>query len=142
MTKIEFKFHLEGASIQAYRFGMKYLSNHLPIQFKYNVELNGSSDNPNLDQFEIYPEDNGIVKKGLSNDQIVDLLYRKGKIPVWIDINICKSNNQETTFNLLCAGRYTNIKSEYYYNHNGSGPFGVKSPILPPNYIEGTKFEI
>ena len=142
MTKIEFQFHLVGATFMAHRFAKNYLINKLPIEFKYNVELNGSKDDPKLEQFDIYPEDNGIVKNGLSESEVIDLIFRNEKIPVWIDINVCKSDEVKTTINLLCAGRYSNDKKEFYYNHNGSGPFGIKSPILPSNYIEGTKFKI
>lgn len=142
MTKIEFQFHLVGASILAYRFARNYLVNSLSINFKYNVVLNGSYDDPALEQFDIYPDDNGIIKNGLSEIEVVDLLFRNNKVPVWIDINVYESNKEETIFNLLCAGRYSNNKDEFYYNHNGSGPFGIKSPILPANFIEGTKFEI
>jgi len=142
MTKIEFQFHLAGASILAYRFAKNYITNNLPFEFKYDVELNVSADNPKLEQFDVYPKDNGIIKSSLSEEDVVDLLYRKNKVPVWIDINVCKSNEEETIFKLLCAGRYSNNKEEFYYNHNGSGPFGVKSPILPANFTEGIKFEI
>ncbi len=142
MTKIEFQFHLAGASILAYRFAKNYLTNNLPIKFKYNVVLNGSSDDPGLKQFDVYPDDNGIIKNSLTEAEVVDLLFRKDKVPVWIDINVCESNKEETIFNLLCAGRYSNNKDEFYYNHNGSGPFGVKSPILPVNFVEGNKFKI
>ena len=76
------------------------------------------------------------------DDEVVELLYRKNKVPVWIDINVLKSNRKTTTFNLLCAGRYTNNKEEFYYNINGSGPFGIKSPNLPINYQEGKRFRL
>lgn len=142
MTKNEFQFHLAGASIQAYRFAMKFVNNKLPIEFRFVLELNVSSDEKAHDKFDIYPNDNGKISSEISETEVVELLYRKGKIPVWIDINVYKADNKSTTFKLLCAGRYTNIKKDYYYNHNGSGPFGIKSPILPPNYVEGTKFEI
>ena len=142
MTKQEFLFHLQSASIVALKFAEHYVKNKLTNNFKYNVILNASNDNPNLTQFDIYPEDVGKIKLDLKNKEVVELLYRNGKIPVWIDINVLKSNKSITTFNLLCAGRYSNNKKEYYYNENGSRPFGIKSPKLPIDYKEGNKFKL
>jgi hypothetical protein len=142
MTKREFLFHLSGSSIIAFKFAENYIKNKLTTNFKYNVILNASNDNPKLKEFDIYPEDNGIIKLDLTEKEVVELLYRNNKIPVWIDINVLKSSRKSTTFNLLCAGRYSSEKKEYYYNENGSGPFGIKSPKLPINYKEGKKFKI
>ncbi len=142
MTKEEFLFHLQGASLVALKFAENYVKNKLTTDFKYNVILNASTDDPNLPQFDIYPEDTGKMQLDLSDNEVVDLLYRKGKVPVWIDINVLKSSRKSTTFNLLCAGRYSDNKEEFYYNHNGSGPFGIKSPKLPVGYKEGSKFKL
>jgi hypothetical protein len=95
-----------------------------------------------MDKFDIYPEDEGIIRLNLTDNEVVELLYRKNKIPVWIDINVLKSSRKSTTFNLLCAGRYTDNKEEYYYNENGSVPFGVKGPTFPIGYKEGEKFRL
>ena len=142
MTKEEFTFHLNGASLVALKFAERYVKNKLTTDFKYNVVLNASTDNKSLMQYDVYPQDTGIIKLDLIDDEVVELLYRKNKVPVWIDINVLKSNRKSTTFNLLCAGRYTNNKEEFYYNINGSGPFGIKSPNLPINYQEGKRFKL
>lgn len=142
MTKEEFTFHLNGASLVALKFAERYVKNKLTTDFKYNVVLNASTDNKSLMQYDVYPQDTGIIKLDLIDDEVVELLYRKNKVPVWIDINVLKSNRKSTTFNLLCAGRYTNNKEEFYYNINGSGPFGIKSPNLPINYQEGKRFRL
>lgn len=74
---------------------------------------------------------------------MIDLLYRKNKVPIWININVLKSSRKSTTFNLLCAGRFTDNKEEFYYiNKIGSTPFGIKSPELPLDYSEGKKFSL
>ena len=142
MTKEEFLFHLNGASIVALKFAERYVKDKLVTDFRYNVILSATTDDPSLTQFDLYPEDQGIIKLNLSDTEVVDLLYRKNKIPVWIDISVLKSSRKSTTFNLLCAGRYTDDKEEYYYNRNGSGPFGIKSPTLPLNYHEGKKIRL
>jgi len=142
MTREEFLFHLKGASLIAMKFAENFVKNKLTTDFKYNVILNVSNDDPSLTQFDIYPEDTGIIKLDLTDSEVVELLYRKSKVPVWIDINVLKSSRHSTTFNLLCAGRFTNDKEEFYYNRTGSGPFGIKSPNLPLGYKEGQKFKL
>jgi len=142
MTKEEFLFHLQGASITALKFAERYVKDKLETDFKYNVILSVSTDDPSLTQFDLYPEDQGIIKLDLTDTEVVDLLYRKDKVPVWIDISVLKSSKKSTTFNLLCAGRYTDNKKEYYYNCNGSGPFGIKGPNFPLHYVAGEKFRL
>jgi len=142
MTKSEFLFHLKGSSLIALKFAENYVKNKLTTDFKYNVILNASNDDLTLTQFDIYKEDDGVIKLNLTDNEVVELLYRKNKVPVWININVLKSSRKSTTFNLLCAGRYSDDKKEFYYNDNGSGPFGIKSPKLPIDYKEGKKFKL
>lgn len=73
---------------------------------------------------------------------MVDLLYRKNKIPIWIDINVAKSTKKHTVFQLASAGRYSDNKEHYYYRDNGSAPFGIKSPNFPIGYKDGKKFKL
>jgi len=57
MTKEEFLFHLQGASIIALKFAERYVKDKLETDFKYNVILSVSTDDPSLTQFDLYPED-------------------------------------------------------------------------------------
>lgn len=142
MTKREFLFHLNGASFVAFKFAEKFVKNKLVTDFKYNLILTVASNIDGSNKFDIFPEDNDIIKLDLTDNEVVDILYRNNKIPVWIDISVLKSSIKTTTFNLLCSGKYTDNKNEYYYNDNGSGPFGVKGPKFPINYKEGKKFRL
>lgn len=142
MTKEEFLILINGASFVSFKFAEKYLKDKLIPEFRYNVFLNISHDDPSLIQFDIYPEDDDRIEIGLTDKQVLDLIYRSGKVPVWIDIAVSKSDRKTTTFKLLCAGRYSDNKDEYYYQSGGTGPFGIKSPNLPINYKEGKKFRL
>ena len=142
MTKQEFLFHLQGASFIALKFAERYVKDKLITDFKYNVIFTPSHHTIYPDHFDFYPEDEGIIKLNLTENEVIDLLYRNNKIPVWIDINVLKSSKKSTTFNLLCAGRYSDNKEEFYYKDDGSAPFGIKSPQLPINYKEGKKFRL
>jgi hypothetical protein len=140
MTKSEFKKYLVKSSLYAFEFAKKYVNDELFSDFKYNLILNMSKDDDCDAKFDLYPEDNDVIKLNLFENEVVEVLCRKEKVPVWIDINILESSQKITTFNLICSGRYTNIDEELYYYKKGTGPFGIKSPLLPNNYIEGEKF--
>ncbi len=142
MKKEDFLFLLLGASYAAYKFAQLHLIDDLPTDFRYDVQLNSSTDDPRLTQFDIYPEDNGRVLKGLTDKEVIGLLCRQDKVPVWIDISVDSVWNGCTVFRLLSAGRYSSVRKEFYYEKGGSGPFGIKSPILPIDYKEGIKFNL
>ena len=118
------------------------MKNDLKSEFKYDLELNCSHDNPILKQFDIYPDDNEKKYYDLTDDEVVEILCRNNKVPVWIDIQVSKSDRKKTTLKLSCTGRYSDDENEFYYKKGGSGPFGIKSPMHPPDYIEGTKFSL
>lgn len=142
MTKQEFLFQLKGASFVTLKFAERYVNDKLATDFKYNTIFTPPNIYGDVDQFDIYPEDEGLIKLNLTDIEVVDLLYRKNKVPIWIDINVLKSSRKTTTFNLLCAGRYSDNKDEYYYKDNGSAPFGIKGPNFPIGYKEDEKFRL
>lgn len=96
--------------------------------------LNVSNDNPYLKNFDVYPQDNGKIVELISANEVVDLLYRKNKVPVWIDISVESIHNNCTVLHLLCAGRYSDDFKAIYYQKGETGPFGIKSPVFPPGY--------
>ncbi len=142
MNKPDFLFLLLGASYASFKFAKEFVKNDLKPEFKYDLELNISHDNPELKQFDIYPEDNEKKHFDLTDKEVVEILWRNNKVPVWIDIAVSKADRKKTTFRLLCAGRYSDDKNEFYYTDGGSGPFGIKSPNHPIGYKEGTKFRL
>ncbi len=142
MTKDDFLKLLRHSSAVAYDFAKNYVFDELPMDFKYSVTLNASFDNPSLTQFEIYPNDNGKIVELVDEKGVIELLCRKNKVPVWIDISVESVYKGKTIFRLLCAGRYSDNENEFYYNNNGTGPFRIKSPNLPFDYKEGKKFKL
>lgn len=142
MTKQEFSFRLRDASLVALKFAERYVKDKLTTDFKYNIIFTSANSSVNISQFDIYPEEEGTIKLNLTDYEVVDLLYRKNKIPIWIDINVLKSSRKSTTFNLLCAGRYSENEDELYYNDTRSAPFGIKGPTFPFGYKEGERFKL
>ena len=142
MQEDEFKQLLASATEQAKQFVLNYIVNELSADNAYQIRLSLSHDDPELTQFDLYPEDNGKIVDMTDVSKVITTLLRKGKVPVWIDISVSEIKKDKTVLTLLCAGRYSDNINELYYHQRGLGPFGVKSPDLPVNYKEGTKFKI
>jgi hypothetical protein len=142
MTNAEFQTLLTHSSDIAFDFAKNYVTNNLPDNFKYSVRLNFSMDDTGLKQFDIYPGDNNKTVDFITADKVINLLNRKGKVPVWIDISVAYVHKNCTVFQLLCAGRYSSDENEFYYLKGGTGPFGIKSPAFPVEYVEGVKFNL
>lgn len=142
MNKPDFLFLLLGASYASFKFAKDFVTNDLKPEFKYDLELNISQDNLESKQFDFYPEDNDKKYFNLIDKEVVEILCRNDKIPVWIEIAVVKSDTKTTTLKLMCAGRYSDDINEFYYRNRGSGPFGIKSPNFPFDYKKGTKFRL
>ncbi|MBD8080958.1 hypothetical protein [Chryseobacterium caseinilyticum] len=142
MTKDVFLQLLRKCSISSYDFAKNYVINDLPTTFLYSINLNDSYDDPAQTQFDIYPEDSGKKIRLIDEKQVVNLLCRKNKVPVWIDISVQCVHKNKTIFSLDCAGRYSDDENEFYYKKRGTGSFGIKSPVFPVDYIEGEKFRL
>lgn len=142
MKKADFHFLLLGASYSAFKFAETMVTDRLTTEFRYNVVLNVSRDDPNMEKFDVYPEDADKRYEMIIASEVVDLLCRRSKVPVWIDISVESVAENITVLRLLCAGRYSADAESFYYNRNGSGPFGIKSPVLPPDHSEGSKFKL
>jgi len=143
MTKTEFLDLLRESTTECYEFAKNYVTDDLPDRFIYCVSLNASLDDPRLKGFDIYPEDHDRRLEMVKDTDVAELLYRKGKIPVWINISVECVHRHTTVIQLLCAGRYSDKSQDYYYNyHDIITPFGIKSPTLPYGHKEGEKFRL
>ena len=142
MRKVDFHFLLLGASYASFKFAEGMVSDELSTEFRYNVDLSMSHDSPDLTGFVVYPEDAGKRYTMLTAKEVVDVLCRDEKVPVWVDVSVESVTQGFTVFRLLCAGRFSGNPDTYYYSQGGSGPFGIKSPVLPPDHVEGKKFKL
>ena len=142
MTNEAFFELLITSSKLAYDFAKNFVVDELPVNFKYSVNLNESFDDRNSTIFDSFPDDNDKSVELIDAEEVVELLCRNNKTPVWIDISVEGIFNQQTVFRLLCAGRYSSDEQELYYVKNGTGPFGIKSPALPVDFVEGEKFKL
>jgi len=142
MKREEFFFQLQKATNKAAEFAEEYIINDVVRNFKYNVTLISplkiKETNGTKEHIEQEPE----KKFGVDIHKAVELIYRDGKVPRWIDINVIKTKRRVTIVKLVCSRDYSGKKEDLYYTLNGTEPFGIKSPLLPADYIEGKKFKL
>jgi hypothetical protein len=114
--------------------------NALPDSFLYTVHLNQSYDGNSLEPGEhVFPDDiarYGATVGPFNDSSVVDLLWRDGLVPEWIDISVERADSDHTHFSLLCCGRFADSPDHLYYSQTDCCPFGVKSPVLPPRWDE------
>jgi hypothetical protein len=142
VTEPEFHQLLLTASNNAARFAERYVTPRLPDNFRYHVLLNQSFDGNATPDEVLYPQDDGKEVVRDSDKEVVALLYREGRCPEWIDVSVEAIGSGFTLLRMLCCGRFTNDLKKMYYSNRGLGPFGIKSPELPPDYVEGSRFNI
>ena len=141
MSEADFRVLLIAASFLTARFGQEFVVQTLPFEFRYHVDLNESFDTETDDDY-LRPDDLGRTVAMATEDDVVSLLYRDGRCPDWIDVLVLRVGDEFTELHLICSGRFTDDREKMCYNNRGLGPFGIKSPVLPPGFVEGTKFSI
>lgn len=142
MTRSEFNDLLRKATAASVNFARRYVENDLPEAVRFRVLLNQSADNPAETAVRMYPEDVGREFSGLSEEEVCNLLLRDGRCPQWVDVSVEAQSPTDTRVCLRCCGRFTDDTQRMYYSGGGMGPFGIKSPGLPLDFKEGTKFRV
>lgn len=147
MERVTFALRLHEAAAAAREFAQSFLDERLPEAIRFRVRLNCSYDaNPLQSDETLYPEDSSLERaKGLvscEEEEVVDLLWRNGKIPEWIDIAVVNEVDSTTILELKCCGRFTSDERLLYHAWQGRPPFQTVAPTLPPKYEEGQRFSI
>lgn len=141
MDRQTFHNHLITATQSAFQFTSRFVHNSLPQSFSYVVLLNQSNDRNALKPGEhVYPHDQsqfGVCVGPLTADAVVELLWREGRVPEWIDISVVRIEGNQTILQLRCCGRFTDRAELLYYAQTAVCPFGCKGPLLPPDWNEG-----
>jgi hypothetical protein len=142
MTDIEFQSLLEKASNAALDFASRYAMDPLPRTLRFHLKLNQSNDDEVAPGDRVYPDDSGVECIEATIHAISSRLLRDQRCPQWIDISVEGVGDDFTQMELLCCGRYTADSAQMYYHDRGMGPFGIKSPVLPINHDDTTKFRM
>jgi hypothetical protein len=141
VQKEEFHEHLLRATTCSFECAKRFVSNELPESLCYLVHLNASYDGNPLEPGEhTFPDDAekyGSCVGPLSAKQVVDLLWRDGGVPEWVDVSVERTDGVRTFVQLLCCGRFTDREEHLYYSKTDVCPFGCKSPDMPLDWKEG-----
>lgn len=100
MDKLTFENRLIEATRRILDFTPQFISNPLPVQCRYFIYPNSSYDEgygPIGNDEERFPEDSKIGIIGpVEASKVVNFLWRNGRVPQWIDINVQSTDSEYT----------------------------------------------
>jgi len=138
MNREVFLNHLQIASRHCAEFTRAMVTEDLPDQFLYLVIPNESFDGNPLHADEmVFPDDTlkpGRMPAPRNDTDVVDYLWRDGRIPEWIDVFVRRVASGYTFLKLSCCGRFTANDELLYYRNSDCPPFGIKGTVLPPHW--------
>ena len=119
MKRETFSEHLSRATADALRTGRKYLEEPLPDEVRFRLRLNSSYDiHADPEKERLYPEDSSYDRhrslQQATHDEVVALLHRDGRVPVWIDAAVSGKSERTTLVKLTVAGRFTDDEAREF----------------------------
>lgn len=140
MEKDEFARLLQKSSDMARDVAEEFVTNRLPHSYRYLININEPYTEDVLQEDEeCFPEESMAydeLTKPMTSDEVITNLWKSGKVPVWIDVSAYRTDENFTYMRLLCCSRHSAVHKLFYYEDNGTGPFGIKSPDFPPGWQE------
>lgn len=139
MDKNVFAERLGVAAERARDFARTLVIEPLPDAIRFDVQLNSSYDgNPLHADERVYPEDSthipASLRSRLTRAEVVELLWREGTVPEWINLTVKEEDGEHTVIELDSCGRFTANEQLLYHEREGYPPFHVLGPSLPPSY--------
>lgn len=147
MERELFERRLREAATSARDFAREYIEEPLPNPMLFRLRLNSSYDGtPRVGDETVFPEDSSFDRaeklKLCSEQQVVDELWRDGRVPEWIDVAVIGETGAATLLQLMCCGRFTAEEGLLYHAREERQPFHVTGPTLPVGYTDGQRFSI
>ncbi len=137
------RFHAAAAA--ALSFARQFVLENLSDKLIFRVRLNQSRDSDLRPDEKVYPEDSVLQRTRephrCHEEEVVQVLWRDGTVPEWVNVAVVGQTASETIIELLCCGRFTGDES-HLHHQEGMRPFGVHSPSLPPRYKSGDLFSV
>jgi hypothetical protein len=133
-----FEERLQQAARHVVQFAREHIRQPLPDEVGFRVYPNQSFDgNPQVGDEVVFPDESlpdGEFLGPWSAEQVVEFLWRAGRVPEWIDAAVESEDGQRSLVGLRCCGRYTATEELLYHRPGGMAPFSIKSPVLPPGW--------
>lgn len=143
MERRVFGERLERGAARARDFARTFVMEELPDLLRFRVLLNQSYDGHAGPEARLFPEDNGRTVHCADAEAVVDLLYRDGRVPEWVDLTVVGEGVATTIVEVRACGRFVEDDARLYYTRcPDQAPFGVKGPTLPVGWVEGQRFSI
>jgi hypothetical protein len=144
MDRTTFSQRFERAAARAHGYAQRFVIEQLPTPLRFRIALNSSCDaNPlHLDE-RVFPGERSFDERLLrcTSDEVVQLLWRDGLVPEWIDLSVVMQLPDATLIEALCCGRFTANEGRLYHVREGLPPFHVLSPCLPADETR-TRFSV
>lgn len=134
MERKRFTENFKKAIHRSIEFGQKFITEVLPsnyVLFLIEIDSLGKHDSKNVGTY-------GSV------DGAIDLLYKDGAIPRWINLNIKTIKNNTTVIRCEYSNIFIEKESNLLHIEEQLPPFHVLGPHIPYGHgtIEGGKFKI
>ena len=144
MEKSSFLQNLQTATSMVEAFTRKHCFNELPPEYRYTITPNSRTVTPgdeHLTETEIavLQEWNRHEDKHLTAEQVIDLFWQDGKVPVWIDTIVKEVTASQTILDLYCSRR---LRDDKDLMHGPVAPPFHIQVCLPPDYQKGVLFDV
>ncbi|WP_238006732.1 hypothetical protein KZZ52_24075 [Dactylosporangium sp. AC04546] len=146
MDRDVFIARFAAAAQAAWVLGQEYIAEELPPQLRFRVRLNQSYDGHPPQAGEVrYPQDSAhhraVALNKVDAQTVVAELWRNGRVPEWVNLSVVGETGAATVIEVVCCGRFTNDDTRLYHTGEGTPPFHVLGPALPPQH-DGARFSI
>lgn len=146
MDREVFAERFAASSRAAWEFARSLVSEDLPEPLVFRIRLNRSYDGHAPQPGEVrFPEDGSRRRAtALSRcdaETVVAELWRDHHVPEWVNLAVIGETGTETVIEVVCCGRFTEDDSRLYHPEEGSPPFHVLGPVLPPRH-DGGRYSI
>ena len=146
MDKQDFKQNLKKSVEGLIEFTQVMVINKLPKKVMFIIKTNCSYDgNELIDDEEIYPEDKIGESSPINpaeEQMVIDYLWRNGKVPEWINVQVDSCDEKNSYISLECCGRFTASENLLYHKNEGRPPFHSLSPSIPFKYFDANTEEL
>jgi hypothetical protein len=144
MDEAVFRARLVTRSQAARDFARRCIKETLPEPLLFRIRLNSSFDgNPLAEGEHLFPEDSQFDRAAAVHccdaAEVVRTLWRDGRVPEWINLSVVGETGSATIVEVLCCGRFTARDALLYHVQEGSPPFHVLGPTLPPGHGDSDK---
>ncbi|MES9536577.1 hypothetical protein [Actinomadura sp. NPDC000600] len=146
MNREVFAARFAASTRAAWEVAQSLVSEDLPEPLVFRVRLNQSYDGHPPQSGELrFPEDSArnraVELSRCDAETVVAELWRDGHVPEWVNVAAVSETGTATVVEVVCCGRFTSDDSRLYHSEEGTPPFHVLSPVLPPRH-DGTPFSI